>query len=66
MVAALAKIKQQAQVIAWAIDLKTYKAAYYCREDEFSFDPRHFIIGIFLKEEPKIDKEKPKYKISKR
>lgn len=50
MVATLGKLKYQQQAIAWAIDLKTYKTIYYSREEEFSFDPRHFIIGIFLKE----------------
>jgi hypothetical protein len=64
---ALARLKYHPQSVAWAIDLRTYEPVYYLRDREFAFDPRHYILGTFLR--PTDDRpapDKSRYKISKR
>jgi hypothetical protein len=70
-VGVLGRLKYNPLSIAWAIDLKTYKATYYLKDEHFSLDPNHFIIGIFLRPQEESERErktgdKSRYKISKR
>jgi hypothetical protein len=63
---AVGKVKYSPQSIAWAIDLKTFEPTYYFKEREFVFDPRHFILGTFLRPAEDKNLDKSRYKIGKR
>ena len=64
--AALGKLKYQPQSIVWVIDLKTYEPTYYMKDKQFIYDPRHYILGTFLKPSEERPADKSRYKISKR
>jgi len=54
VVSAFSKLKYQPSVMAWAVDAKTYKVSYYVRNsltEPFPFDPKHHIVGIFIRNE---------------
>lgn len=53
---ALGRLKYSPQSIAWAIDLKTYKVTSFLKEEQFSLDPKHSIIGIFLRPQEENDR----------
>lgn len=52
VVNAIWKLKYQSNVLAWAIDVKQYKINYHFRNsltEAFPFDPKHHIVGIFIR-----------------
>ena len=59
----------QAGVLAWAVEIKTGKVAYFGGsrsqlEEPFPFDPQHWIIGVFIGESE--EEKRGKYKISRK
>ena len=56
-------------MLAWAVEIKTGKVAYFRGsrsqlEEPFPFDPQHWIIGVFIGESE--EEKRGKYKISRK
>lgn len=51
----MAKLKYQPGVLAWAIDVKTFKISYLLvgksPQEPFPYDPNRCLVGIFVRSE---------------
>ena len=73
VVGSLRQVKEEPGAIAWAVELKTGKIAFFgCNrsqlDEPFPFDPNHWVIGVFVGGESDNEekKDKGRYKISKK
>ena len=73
VVGSLRQVTMEPGAIAWAVELKTGKIAFFGGnrsqlDEPFPFDPNHWVIGVFVGGEVESDdkKDKGRYKISKK
>lgn len=49
----MGKLKYQPGILAWSIDIKTFKISYFSlsrsQHEQFPYDPNHCLVGIFVK-----------------